>query len=111
MFTVILPMIVVVVISTVAMIALNATITKAENLQPVTVDAFNFPARSLSSADTISASAPTAQTTFNQQSDWQTVTVHHLGDVTDLLDYLENHGVQTREVVTLDNNCFAVRWK
>jgi hypothetical protein len=111
MFTVILPVIVVLLVSTVAMIALNATITRAENLQPATVDAFNFPARPLSSADTIAASAPTAQTTFTQQSDWQTVTVHHLGDVTDLLDYLENHGVQTKEVVTLDNDRFSVRWK
>ena len=42
---------------------------------------------------------------------WQTATLHQLCDVEDLLDYLEANQFHTREVHTLGNNVFCVRWK
>lgn len=111
MFSLVVPVTVVFVVTTVAMIALHTTITRAEGLQAATVDAFDFPAKSVTASDTIAASAPTAQTVMSPAQDWQSVTVQHLGDATDLLDYLENHGIQTKEMVALSNHRFVVRWK
>ena len=42
---------------------------------------------------------------------WQIATASSLGEVEDILDSLEAHGVTEREVVTLQNNMFAVRWR
>jgi hypothetical protein len=42
---------------------------------------------------------------------WQTTTLHKLCEVEDLLDYLEANRFHTREVHTLGNNVFCVRWK
>ena len=42
---------------------------------------------------------------------WQVATLADLGQVEDLLDSLEAHGITEREVVTLQNNLFAVRWR
>ena len=42
---------------------------------------------------------------------WRIATATSLGEVEDLLDSLEAHGVTEREVVTLQNNMFAVRWR
>jgi hypothetical protein len=42
---------------------------------------------------------------------WQVATLANLSQVEDLLDSLEAHGVTEREVVTLQNNLFAVRWR
>ena len=42
---------------------------------------------------------------------WQTATLHKLCDVEDLLAYLEANRFDTREVHTLGNNVFCVRWK
>jgi hypothetical protein len=111
MISLFLPLLILSVISTVAMIALYATITQEELLQPVSVNAYDFPVRPLTSADTVACSSAMTKTVFAPPTDWQTVTVQHLGDVTDLLDYLENRGIEQKEVVTLANNSFAVRWK
>jgi hypothetical protein len=110
MFTMILPIMLVTVLTSVLLIAMHATITRSEALHPAT-DTFNFPPQSFTSADTIASHTATAQTAFIQHNDWQSVTVRHLGDVTDLLDYLENRGIATKEVVTLDDTHFSVRWK
>ena len=42
---------------------------------------------------------------------WRVATVANLRDVEDLLDLLEAQGFAQREVVTLENNLFAVRWR
>lgn len=34
-----------------------------------------------------------------------------ISDATDLLDYLENHGIHQREVVIERDQSFAVRWR
>ncbi len=43
--------------------------------------------------------------------DWQLTTLSALGDAEELLDYLEVHGYEERELVVLGNSCFAVRWR
>jgi hypothetical protein len=42
---------------------------------------------------------------------WQIATLTTLSEVEDLLDCLEAHDVGEREVIALDNNRFAVRWR
>ena len=37
--------------------------------------------------------------------------VNDLTDAEDLLDCLENQGIDERELVILGNSCFAVRWR
>ena len=44
-------------------------------------------------------------------TDWRMTTVDDLTDAEDLLDCLENQGVEERELVILGNSCFAVRWR
>jgi len=43
--------------------------------------------------------------------DWHMTTVNDLTDAEDLLDCLENQGIEDRELVVLGNSCFAVRWR
>ena len=45
------------------------------------------------------------------ESAWQTTTVTGLDRATDLLDSLEAHGVRERELVTLGDESFLVRWR
>ena len=45
------------------------------------------------------------------RTDWRMTTVDDLTDAEDLLDCLENQGVEERELVVLGNSCFAVRWR
>ena len=42
---------------------------------------------------------------------WHVATLANLNQVEDLLDCLEARGVAEREVVTLEDNLFAVRWR
>jgi hypothetical protein len=42
---------------------------------------------------------------------WHVATLASLNQVEDLLDCLEARGVAEREVVTLEDNLFAVRWR
>jgi hypothetical protein len=42
---------------------------------------------------------------------WRVMTCDSLAEVEATLDWLENHGVKDREVVTLSDARFAVRWK
>ena len=61
------------------------------------------------SSDTLHDEA-TVQTVFVEPS-WQSATVNSLTRATDLLDSLEAHGVREREVVTLADERFVVRWR
>jgi hypothetical protein len=45
------------------------------------------------------------------RTEWRMTTVNDLTDAEDLLDYLENQGIEDRELVVLGNSCFAVRWR
>lgn len=43
--------------------------------------------------------------------EWQIASLASLSDAEDLLDYLEANGHSQRELITLGNRCFAVRWR
>lgn len=58
-------------------------------------------------ADTVAAAA---ETVFADDG-WQVATLHSLSEVEDLLDSLEARHVAQREVRTLANNTFRVRWR
>jgi hypothetical protein len=58
------------------------------------------------SAETLRTDSPA-----RPRADWQLATVTNLTDAEDLLDSLEAHGCEDRELVVLGNSCFAVRWR
>lgn len=58
-------------------------------------------------ADTVAAAADTV---FADDG-WQVATLTSLSEVEDLLDSLEARHFAQREVRTLGNNCFRVRWR
>jgi hypothetical protein len=64
-----------------------------------------------SDADTLPLSASVEATPPPAAAEWHIATVATLSDVEDLLDCLEANGVCEREVVSLQNNLFAVRWR
>lgn len=45
------------------------------------------------------------------RADWQLAAVNDLTHAEDMLDSLESHGYEDRELVVLGNSCFAVRWR
>ena len=47
----------------------------------------------------------------NVAADWQLTAVTDLTDAEELLDCLENQGIEERELLVLGNSCFAVRWR
>ena len=77
------------------------------------------PVEALAGETTISNAAdPTAETLASgrhltpvTRTEWQLTTVAALSDAEELLDVLENQGVNERELVVLGNSCFAVRWR
>jgi hypothetical protein len=93
-----------------SLMAMSATVAREELLRPATVNPFS-PSVGDPSADTLSSADAMAQTVFAPAHDWQVATLDSLHDVEDLLDSLEAHGVETREVLALTDRCFAVRWK
>lgn len=58
------------------------------------------------SAETLRTDAPA-----RPRADWQLATVTNLTEAEDMLDSLEAHGCEDRELVVLGNSCFAVRWR
>ena len=58
------------------------------------------------SAETLRTDAPA-----RPRADWSLTTVSDLTDAEDLLDSLESHGVEERELIVLGNSSFAVRWR
>ncbi|MGL6074455.1 MAG: hypothetical protein ACRC8S_09875 [Fimbriiglobus sp.] len=69
------------------------------------------PGTSAPSEDTVGGEQAIVQTVLVGKSDWQIATLSSLSDVEDMLDSLEAHGIENREVHCLANNVFAVRWK
>ncbi|QJW96852.1 hypothetical protein [Frigoriglobus tundricola] len=77
------------------------------------------PVQALAGETTISSSADPAAETLTSgrdlapvtRTEWQLTTVSALSDAEELLDVLENQGVNERELVVLGNSCFAVRWR
>jgi hypothetical protein len=89
-----------------------AMATRADLLDPNTVDPFKGHDDHDPSADTLSGlGADVATTPPATTGGWQVSVLSSLHQVEDLLDSLESHGVAEREVVTLGGNCFAVRWR
>ncbi len=75
----------------------------------VKVDPFQAPPSADPSADTLSSAVE--QTTPPAGPTWTVRTVATLRQVEDLLDSLEAHGVAEKEVIALQDNLFAVRWR
>lgn len=87
----------------VAGMAASAVVGRTERVDPF------LPGVTDPSADTLHGEA-TVQTVF-LDSAWKTQTVNSLSRATDLLDSLEAHGVRERELVTLADSRFLVRWR
>ncbi len=84
--------------------------TRPSLFQSETVDPFGAVGSAYPSEDTLSCEAD-VQTTFAQNAGWKLVTLSNLREVEDLLDCLESSSVAEREVHTLGNSSFAVRWR
>lgn len=78
--------------------------------RPGTVDPFELPDVADPSADTLSEGDNQVKTVFVPSS-WQSTKLTSLTRVGDLLDSLEAHGVREREVVSLSESSFLVRWR
>jgi len=89
----------------VAMILSRPSLFQAETVNP-----FDAIGSADPSEDTLCNEA-VVQTTFAQNAGWKLVTLGNLRDVEDLLDCLESSCVAEREVHTLGNSSFAVRWR
>ena len=85
-----------------------AVAIQAPSLRPATVFPF-APGSTDPSADTLSNQA-CIETVF-ADTGWHALTLNRLSEVEDLLDSLEAHSVQEREVKTLGGNSFSVRWR
>ncbi len=89
-----------------AVIAVDAVVTTAR------------PAEALAGETTLANAHASAETIASGRhhaspirTEWHLTTVAALCDAEDLLDTLENQGVEERELVVLGNSCFAVRWR
>lgn len=77
-------------------------------LAPAAIGPF-APGTSDPTADTMTSQAH--MNTVFTDGGWNSVTLNRLCDVEDFLDQLEAHNVAEREMVTLNDTAFAVRWK
>ena len=84
--------------------------TRPNLFQPAVASPFDAVGSADPSSDTMSCEA-VAQTVFAQSAGWKLVTLNRLCDVEDLLDCLESSRIAEREVHTLGNSSFAVRWR
>jgi len=109
MMTLLVPVTLVSLLAFVAM-AMSAVVSRRDVLHPATVDPF-VPGVADPASDTIANDQAMVQTVLAPAHDWQVATFADLSQVEDLLDSLEAHGVMTREVIVVTDNCFAVRWK
>lgn len=97
------------VIAVLMMTTLCITVAKLPALQPGTLNPFG-PHQVNPSSDTLQNESLT-RTVMSDEKEWQLVTMHRLSDVEDFLDMLEAHKVRERQVHTLNNTSFAVRWR
>jgi hypothetical protein len=93
-----------------AMAVAAAVVSRQDVLHSATVNPF-APGIAGPSADTMQNDQAMVQTVMAPLHDWEVATFADLTQVEDLLDCLEAHGVATREVIAVTDNCFAVRWK
>jgi hypothetical protein len=88
----------------------GAMYVMAVQLTPVLAPVGPFaPGTADPSADTMAGQAE-VNTVFSDDG-WKSITLSRLCDVEDLLDQLEAHHVTEREMLTLGNASFCVRWK
>ena len=87
-----------------------AVATRSSLFSAETVNPFDAVSTSDPAADTLCSEALT-RTQFAQSAGWKLVTLTNLREVEDLLDCLEASSVAEREVHTLGNSHFAVRWR
>jgi hypothetical protein len=81
--------------------------TYENTLQPSTVNPFSSSVVRDASADTLPLSNACATTLAG---DWHTAELATLTQVTDLMDWLENHSITTTELTSM-NGKFLVRWR
>ena len=93
-----------------AMVVASTVVSRHDVLHPATVNPFT-PGVADPSSDTIQNDQAMVQTVLAPAHDWQVATFVSLSEVEDLLDSLEAHGIERREVIALTDRCFAVRWK
>ena len=83
------------------------------SLQPADASPFNLSQPAVSCSDTLDGCSALSQTPapMSRQFPWQVISLNSLNDVEAFLDRLEAHGFAEREVRTLGNASFAVRWR
>ena len=111
MMTILFPLALVTIVTLFTLSVLAVVASRHAVLQPTTVDPFSAPRISDPSSDTLAGWSEMVKTVLTPPNDWHVTTLHNLSEVEDLLDSLEAHGIHHREVVTLSEDCFAVRWK
>ena len=111
MITILFPLALATVITLLTVSVLAVVATRQAVLQPSTVDPFSAPRITDPSAETLAGNSEMVKTVLNTPNEWNVATLHNLTDVEEMLDCLEAHGIQSREVITLSEDCFAVRWK
>ena len=97
--------------SIVTLVVLYAIATRTDAVPAGVVDPFQPAVGSDPSADTLPTGCAMSKTTPPTATDWQVTTLTNLSQVEDLLDCLEANGFAEREVLTLGNATFAVRWR
>jgi hypothetical protein len=80
-------------------------------LEPGTVNPFTSPTTSDPTAETLAAASELVKTSAPIGRSWQSKTLTNLRQVEDLLDSLESHGIEEREVQILGESSFSVRWR
>ena len=95
----------------IVLIAAAVVVARHDVLHPATVDPFYGTPQGVTCEDTVPMSNELVQTVLAPKSDWQSKNFRSLSHVEDMLDSLEAHGFQHREVVVLTDDCFTVRWK
>jgi hypothetical protein len=93
------------------LVALCATATRTDAVPAGVVDPFQPATGSDPSIDTLPTGCPRSKLDPPTATDWQVATLTNLSQVEDLLDCLEANGFAQREVLTLGNSSFAVRWR
>jgi hypothetical protein len=94
-----------------AMAAVCVMMTQTPVAESAVASPFSAGSRNDPSADTLEGGTAYRVFPLAQPGEWQIATCDSLAEVEDMLDSLENHGVTHREMLTLSNSCFAVRWK
>lgn len=95
----------------VAVAAVSVAAMRGAVAEPALASPFGSVGSADPAADTLEGGVAYKVYPASKAGEWQILTCDSLRDVEDALDNLENNGILERDVVTLANNCFAVRWK